>query len=109
MPSVFLSHSSADKPLIRKLATPARHYPSGRSVEGVDDLLGNVWDWCHDWFASYSGESVENAVGGKIDELKVVRGGSWDDISKFVRVSNRSRYVPTLRLNIIGFRCAADA
>jgi formylglycine-generating enzyme required for sulfatase activity len=89
--------------------TPAGQYPAGRSVEGVDDLLGNVWEWCSDWYADYSGDRAENPAGPKAGEFKILRGGAWFDFPGFVRVSVRSRYVPALRLSDFGFRCAGDA
>ncbi len=81
--------------------TAEGQYPNGRSVEGIDDLLGNVWEWCN---------SGENPSEGKTGEHKmIVRGGSWDDIPWFVRVSCRLRLETSLRHLLIGFRCAGIA
>jgi len=81
--------------------TPQGHYPNGRSVEGVDDLLGNVWEWCSDWYGSYP-DGTQNG------DWKVLRGGAWIYISRYVRVSYRLRLVPTYRNYNIGFRCAGE-
>jgi formylglycine-generating enzyme required for sulfatase activity len=89
--------------------TPQGHYPDGRSVEGIDDLLGNVWEWCSDWHASYTDNQNQNPVGPQSGSSKVLRGGSWLDNPRNVRVSTRFRVVPTSRNDTIGFRCAADA
>ena len=88
--------------------TPEGQYPSGRSVEGVDDLLGNVWEWCGDWYAGYSGDQVEGPVGPKTGEWKILRGGAWNFIPRLVRVSLRFRYEPSNRFINIGFRCAGE-
>ena len=88
--------------------TSEGQYQSGRSVEGVDDLLGNVWEWCNDWYAGYSGNRAEGPVGPKTGERKIVRGGSWDGNPRSVRVSNRLSVEPSDRYNLIGFRCAGE-
>ena len=70
--------------------TPAGDYPNGRSVEGVDDLLGNVWEWCSDWYGGYSRDKEENPVGAKAGGEKILRGGSWFNYPRSCRVSNRT-------------------
>ena len=76
--------------------SPEGRYPPGQSVEGIHDLLGNVWEWCSDWYGQDS------------RELKVLRGGSWYYNPQNVRVSYRSRSEPANRYNNIGFRCAGE-
>ena len=88
--------------------TPAGQHANGRSAEGIDDLLGNVWEWCSDWSASYPGISQANPAGEKTGEYKVLRGGSWYLNFWSVRVSVRYRIEPSRRNDIGGFRCAAD-
>ena len=88
--------------------TAQGHYPNGRSLEGVEDLLGNVWEWCGDWYADYSGDSEENPAGGKLGESKILRGCSWSDDPEFVRVSYRDWSAPSTRYLVIGFRCAGE-
>ena len=89
--------------------TPAGQYSSGRSAEGIDDLLGNVWEWCSDWYGGYSGASEENPAGAEAGKHRILRGGSWNNIPRNARVSNRGRYEPAKRYVSIGFRCAGDA
>lgn len=88
--------------------TPAGQYPNGRSAEGIDDLLGNVWEWCSDWYARYSSEREENPAGPETGELKILRGGSWVDIPWIVSVSYRVRFGPSFRGDGIGFRCVGE-
>lgn len=85
--------------------TPVGLYPAGNSVEGVSDLLGNVWEWCSDWYGEYSGE---RQTGQESGDVKVMRGGSWVSDARIVRVSNRIRYEPTDRVSNIGFRCSGE-
>jgi formylglycine-generating enzyme required for sulfatase activity len=84
-------------------ATPVGVYPKGNSTEGLCDMLGNVDEWCSDWFASY-----ESPAGSSDEKYKVLRGGSWSSNSLLVRVSYRLRYEPSYRYDDIGFRCARE-
>ncbi len=88
--------------------TPAGQYPNGRSVEGVDDLLGNVWEWCSDWYGRYPKDPRLSPVGPERGDGKVVRGGSWNDNSQNARASVRDWSVPAIRLDDVGFRCVGE-
>jgi formylglycine-generating enzyme required for sulfatase activity len=83
--------------------TPVGLFPKGSTKEGLCDMLGDVWEWCHDWFGSYQTGTQENP-----DMYKMMRGGAWYDDPPSVRVSNRNGSVPTLRLDDIGIRCAGE-
>ncbi|MGA2741894.1 MAG: SUMF1/EgtB/PvdO family nonheme iron enzyme, partial [Bryobacteraceae bacterium] len=82
--------------------TPVGLYPKGNTAEGLCDMLGNVWEWCEDWFGPYQ------ADGPRDQKYKVVRGGSWNDISRYVRASIRLWFVPSNRSVDVGFRCAGE-
>ncbi len=59
--------------------TPVGSYPRGASPYGVMDCAGNVWEWCHDWFAKdyYHYAPAQNPQGPDCGQYYVVRGGSW--------------------------------
>ncbi len=57
---------------------------------GLYDMLGNVWEWTADDYNS---------------ERKVLRGGSWSVIIRYVRVSFRDGLMPALSDVNAGFRC----
>ncbi len=43
---------------------------------GVYDMSGNVWEWCQDWFGSYSYGSQTNPTGVSSGSCRVCRGDS---------------------------------
>ena len=88
--------------------TPVGLYPKGNTAEGLCDMLGNVWEWCGDWYGEYEAGTQENPLGPKDGESRVLRGGAWFNNSQFVRVSYRLRIEPTLRNYVTGFRCAGE-
>jgi serine/threonine protein kinase/formylglycine-generating enzyme required for sulfatase activity len=76
-------------------------------LRGLFDIHGNLYEWCHDWYAEYAdGASVGNPMGPAKGSYRVDRGGSWDDPARFCRAAFRSRNGPSLRSYLLGFRLA---
>jgi len=85
---------------------PVASYQANRF--GLYDMLGNVWEWVQDCYQdSYTGAPADGSAreGGKC-EVRVLRGGSWNDDPRIARSANRSGGAPAFRSFDSGFRLA---
>jgi len=82
-------------------------YPLGASAYGLLDMSGNVWEWVNDWYDGnyYKNTPERNPTGPGSGQYRVLRGGSWDNVSRLVRAAGRFRGGPDSRDVNLGFRC----
>ena len=74
---------------------------------GLFDMLGNVNEWCGDWYAErLGGEPVVDPAGPATGTLRVIRGGSWFNAARSARAANRDWSKPGRRFFGLGFRVA---
>ncbi len=90
---------------------PAGSYPAGAGPYGVMDMAGNVYNWVHDFYAAdyYSGSPQQNPKGPGQGAYRVLRGGSYLNLSWQLRTSSRNYLAPADRYVNTGFRCAVTS
>ncbi|MCB1048790.1 MAG: SUMF1/EgtB/PvdO family nonheme iron enzyme, partial [Calditrichaeota bacterium] len=83
---------------------PVGSHPSGANALGLQDLAGNVWEWCNDWSASYSSNAQVNPAGPVTGSTRVIRGGSWDGGDVYLACAKRNSTAPSDINRRYGFR-----
>ena len=86
--------------------------PQGDSPYGCADMVGNVWEWCSDWFKDdeykqMQGAAIQNPQGPKNGVFRVLHGGSFSNNLWYARCAYRLRHIPNEANFRIGFRVAS--
>ena len=94
--------------------TPVGHYEArdAGSFFGLQDLAGNVMEWCQDWYNESAYENHNYAInpeGPASGEARVVRGGSWQSDAIDCNTRIRKEFSPTVSHETIGFRTVISA
>jgi len=74
------------------------NYPEGKSIFGVMNMVGNVWEWC---LTGWNQENID--VNGYTH--RVFKGGAWNVSNPdYLRANDRGSHPPRGQLNDCGFR-----
>ena len=91
----------------KKATTPNGSYsPSGDSVYGCADMVGNVMEWTSSFLAPYPFKETPDK---EVNKTKcIVRGGAWYYSHKLARCSARESVLPDYISPALGFRLVLD-
>ena len=89
-------------------SSPVGNYPRGASPFGIEDMAGNVFEWCLDTLEPYKGREQVNPRANKEGQRRILRGGSWKCRAASLRTTARNSNIPTAFANDIGFRIVCE-
>lgn len=86
---------------------PVGSFPKGVTRFGLNDMVGNVWEWTNDWYATYSADDQTDPMGAPAGDRKAIRGGGFNGgFELWVNPAFRFHQLATASAHGIGFRCA---
>ena len=106
----FTGNNSAFETQGEPYTSPVGYFaPNGSNGYGLNDMAGDVMEWCWDWYAiPYAGGTDPH--GPATGSVRVSRGGDWNDTATYARCASRGPYNPNdspgfLDFSARGFRC----
>jgi formylglycine-generating enzyme required for sulfatase activity len=89
-------------------SSPVGAFPRGASFFGLEDMAGNVWEWCLDFYTPLAGTPKRNPRGVASGAKRIYRGGSWKSRFSNLRTTARGSNAANFSCNDVGFRVACE-
>jgi len=89
-------------------SAPVGSFPRGASPFGIEDMSGNIWEWCSNFFEQYKPTPKTDPHGPPSGTKRVYRGGSWKSRFASLRTTTRSANLPNFSCNDLGFRIVCE-
>src|SRR5438876_1959385 len=75
-------------------SSPVGSFPRGASPFGIEDMAGNVWEWCLDYFEQYKPVPKVDPRGPGTGTKRIYRGGSWKSKASNLRTTASNLNLP---------------
>lgn len=86
---------------------PVHNFPDNQSPYGCQQMAGNVFEWCSDYFhADTPLRRAEYLIEQRVSPRRVLKGGAWHTGASRLRASARWSFGPDFRDNVVGLRIA---
>lgn len=83
-------------------------FPTDRTPEGINDMGGNVWEWCSSLGKKYPYNARDGRENPQAGGARILRGGAYDNSRSEIHSTQRRPVEPHARVPLIGFRLACD-
>jgi len=90
----------------RRKTIPVGQFPP--NDWGLQDMHGNVFEWCSDWYAAYPDGPVTDPKGPAAGTARVFRGGSFYNLPHLTRSAFRGLSAPSYSSRLVGVRVVCD-
>ena len=87
-------------------SSPVGSLPAGDSQLGLQDMAGNNWEWCNDWWDNfyYTESPLVNPPGPATGDDRLLRGGFWSYTGEIIQSASRGYIEPVHTGYYVGFR-----